>query len=276
MRINKVSFIKPFLKWPGGKFKLLERIRNRLDTGNRLVEPFVGSGAVFLNAGFKKYLLADTNPDLINLYLLVQQNDADFDKYCHSFFTPENNCEERYYYFREEFNRTTDVRYKSALFLYLNRHCYNGLCRYNSKHEFNTPFGRYKKPYFPTKELDAFHKASKSAKFIHASFVDTMKKARKGDVVYCDPPYVPLSKTACFTDYFSGGFAWKEQIELAEWAGKLARKGIPVIISNHNTDNTRALYKDAGAQTERFMVRRTISCNTRNRGKVEELLAVFQ
>lgn len=270
-----MSFTKPFLKWPGGKFKLLDKIRNKLDSGNRLVEPFVGSGAVFLNSGFKKHLLADTNPDLINLYLQVQKDDA-FSTYCESFFTEKNNNEDRYYDFRRQFNTTTDVRVKSALFLYLNRHCYNGLCRYNSKHEFNTPFGRYKKPYFPKKELIAFHKAAKSARFIHASFVETMKKAKKGDVVYCDPPYVPLSKTACFTDYFSGGFAWKEQIELTEWAGKLARKGIPVIISNHNTDNTRALYKNAGAKTERFMVRRTISCNTSNRGKVEELLAVFQ
>ena len=276
MRTNNVSLIKPFLKWPGGKFRLLDRIRNRLEPGKRLVEPFVGSGAVFLNASFNKYLLADTNPDLINLYLHVQKNDDAFDKYCKSFFTPENNCEENYYQFRNQFNTTSDLRYKSALFLYLNRHCYNGLCRYNLKHEFNTPFGRYKKPYFPKKELDAFHIAAKSAKFIHANFVDTMKQAESGDVVYCDPPYVPLSKTACFTDYFSGGFAWKEQIELAEWAGKLAKKGIPVIISNHNTDDTRTLYKKAGATTENFMVRRNISCNTSKRDKVEEILAVFQ
>ena len=103
-----------------------------------------------------------------------------------------------------------------------------------------------------------------------------MKQTKPGDVVYCDPPYAPLSKTACFTDYFSGGFGWEEQIELAEWAGKLAKKGIPVIISNHNMDNTRTLYKDAGATTESFLVRRTISCNTSKRNKVEELLAVFQ
>ncbi len=271
-----MSFIKPFLKWPGGKFKLLDRIRNCLDTGSRLVEPFVGSGAVFLNAGFKQHLLADTNPDLINLYRHVQHNESDFMQYCQSFFTPTNNCEERYYDLRAQFNTTSDAYYKSALFLYLNRHCYNGLCRYNSKHKFNTPFGRYKKPYFPTKELTAFHKISRSARFIHANFADTMQQAKPGDVVYCDPPYVPLSKTACFTDYFSGGFAWKEQIELVKWAEKLARRGIPVIISNHNTDNTHALYKNAGAVTERFMVRRTISCNAGNRGKVEELLAVFQ
>jgi len=276
MRTNNVSLTKPFLKWPGGKYKLLDRIRNRLEPGKRLVEPFVGSGAVFLNTDFKKYLLADTNPDLISLYLHVQKNDEQFIEYCQSFFTPENNCEERYYQFREQFNTSADPRFKSALFLYMNRHCYNGLCRYNSKHEFNTPFGRYKKPYFPKKELDTFHLASQSAKFIHASFVDTMKRAKQGDVVYCDPPYVPLSKTACFTDYFSGGFGWDEQIELAEWAGKLAKKGIPVIISNHDTDNTRSLYQEAGAKTEGFLVRRTISCDINNRKKIGEILAVFQ
>ncbi len=276
MRTNKESFIKPFLKWPGGKFRLLDRIRNQLSQGKRLVEPFVGSGAVFLNTSYKKYLLADTNPDLINLYLHVQKNDKAFIEYCKSFFTPENNCEDHYYQFRDKFNTTTDLRFKSALFLYLNRHCYNGLCRYNSKHVFNTPFGSYKKPYFPKKELDAFHIASQSAKFIHANFVDTMKQAKQGDIVYCDPPYAPLSKTAYFTDYFSGGFGWEEQIELAEWAGKLAKKGIPVIISNHDTDNTRSLYQDAGAKTEGFLVRRTISCDINNRQKIGEILAVFQ
>jgi DNA adenine methylase len=276
MKTHKASSTKPFLKWPGGKFRLLDRIQNRLSSGKRLVEPFVGSGAIFLNSNYKKYLLADTNPDLINLYLLVQKNDDSFIDYCQSFFIPENNIEDCYYKFRSQFNTTTDVKYKSALFLYLNRHCYNGLCRYNSKHEFNTPFGRYKKPYFPKKELDNFHEASQSAKFIHASFVDTMKQTRKGDVVYCDPPYAPLSKTAYFTDYFADGFGWDKQIELAEWAVKLAKKGIPVIISNHNTDNTRTLYKQAGATTEKFMVRRMISCNTSKRNKVEELLAVFQ
>ena len=276
MRTNNVSLTKPFLKWPGGKYRLLDRIQNRLDPGKRLVEPCVGSGAVFLNAGFKKYLLADTNPDLISLYLHVQKNDEQFIEYCQSFFTSKNNCEERYYQFRDKFNTSADSRFKSALFLYLNRHCYNGLCRYNSKHEFNTPFGRYKKPYFPKKELDTFHLASQSAKFIHANFVDTMKRAKQGDVVYCDPPYVPLSKTACFTDYFSGGFGWDEQIELAEWAGKLAKKGIPVIISNHDTDHTRSLYQEAGAKTEGFLVRRTISCDINNRKKIGEILAVFQ
>ena len=208
--------------------------------------------------------------------LHVKKNEDGFIDYCESFFTEKRNNDIAYYKLRKEFNSSKDTRYKSALFLYLNRHCYNGLCRYNSKHEFNTPFGKYKKPYFPRKELDAFHQAAKTAKFTHANFVETMKKAKLGDVVYCDPPYAPLSKTAYFTDYFAGGFNWQNQIELAEWAGKLAAKGIPVIISNHHTDNTRKLYKEAGAKTEKFLVRRTISCKTQSRNKVEELLAVFQ
>ena len=181
-----MSFIKPFLKWPGGKFRLIERISKKLEPGKRLVEPFVGSGAVFLNTQYKRYLLADTNPDLINLYRYVQQEGESFIEYSQSLFNKKNNNEKKYYALREKFNTCNDIKEKSALFIYLNRHCYNGLCRYNSKHEFNTPFGRYKKPYFPEQELFAFHQASKVATFIHSSFADTMKKARSGDVIYCD------------------------------------------------------------------------------------------
>jgi DNA adenine methylase len=266
---------KPFLKWPGGKYRLVNRIGKKLGTGKRLVEPFVGSAAVFLNTNFDQYLLADNNPDLINLYIYLQRHGENFIDYCHSFFISANNTEDRYYNYRTQFNQTSDKRLKSALFIYLNRHCYNGLCRYNAKNEFNTPFGRYKKPYFPKKEMRTFYKESQKAKFIHANFSKTMKCVEVGDVVYCDPPYTPLSDTACFTDYYAGGFDWDNQIELADWASKLAKNGIPVVISNHNTRSTRSLYKEAGAETENFRVRRTISCDANNRGKVSELLAVF-
>ncbi len=270
-----MALVKPFLKWPGGKYRILDRIQQHLGEGKRLVEPFVGSGAVFLNCNYDKYLLADTNPDLIGLYQHLQQEGEQFIDYCRTFFKTKNNNEQRYYHYRKQFNETSDTRLKSALFLYLNRHCYNGLCRYNSSNEFNTPFGRYTNPYFPESELFAFHAAAKKARFIHAGFVETMKKTKAGDVVYCDPPYTPLSKTANFTDYFAGGFAWAEQIKLAEWAEKLSKKGIPVIISNHDTDNTRTLYNEAGARTEGFLVRRTISCDIRNRNEIGEILAVF-
>lgn len=198
-----------------------------------------------------------------------------FIHYCRTLFTPENNTPDRYYALREEFNLAEDTRIKSALFLYLNRHCYNGLCRYNSRGEFNTPFGRYARPYFPEKEMLRFINAAGRAEFLHAIFVDSMKLAGKGDIVYCDPPYAPLSTTAYFTDYHSGGFKWEDQQLLAQTAGELAERGARVVISNHNTKQVRDLYRQAGARIKRFQVRRNISCDAGNRGTVGELLAVF-
>lgn len=266
---------KPFLKWPGGKYRLVDKIVKQLGEGKRLVEPFVGSGAVFLNTEFKRYLLADNNPHLISVYNTLKQEQQSFINDCKRLFNVKNNHADKYYELREEFNTSQDEYRKTVLFVYLNRHCYNGLIRYNSKQIFNTPFGRYIKPYFPEQEMNSFIQQTKKAKFIHASFVDTMKQVRTGDVVYCDPPYVPLSKTASFTQYSAGGFDWQDQQALSEWAEKLANKGINVIISNHNTRDTKKLYRNAGAKVYNFEVRRNISCNANQRNKAPELLAVF-
>lgn len=264
------------MKWPGGKYRLVNRICKQLGPGRRLVEPFVGSAAVFLNTDYNSYLLADSNPDLINLYRQLQTEGGSFINFCHSFFSVKKNDEKCFYEYRAEFNATNDARLKSALFVYLNRHCYNGLCRYNAKGEFNTPFGRHHRPYFPEKEMQHFFHAAVRAEFIHAKFPDTMRRVQESDIVYCDPPYTPLSKTAHFTDYAAGGFNWEDQMELAKWASTLAKQGIQVVISNHNTKSTRDLYSSAGAQMEKFKVRRTISCDAENRDMVSELLAVFQ
>ena len=273
--MNNIQTSKPFLKWPGGKYRLTNRINKKLGHGKRLVEPFVGSGAVFLNTNYQKYLLTDRNKDLIDLYQQLQSEGLDFIEYCKTFFVKKNNNEGQYYKYREEFNSTKDSRLKSALFLYLNRHGYNGLCRYNAKGGFNTPFGRYHRPYFPKDEMINFHQKSQRAEFICAGFSETMHQVTKHDVVYCDPPYVPLSKTANFTAYAAAGFNWADHISLAEWASKLSAKGIQVVISNHNTPTARELYLEAGATMEKFKVRRTISCNTDKRDLVGELLVVF-
>ncbi len=268
--------MKPFLKWPGGKYRQVERIREQLGDGDRLIEPFVGSGAVFMNTHYKRYLLADSNPDLINLYKQLQMEGAPFIKYCQRFFTAKNNHREQYYLHREQFNETRDMRLKSALFLYLNRHGYNGLCRYNSKGKFNVPFGRYERPYFPETEMGFFYDKSARAEFLHAHFSVTMRRAKTGDVVYCDPPYMPLTDTAHFTSYASGGFNWEDQNALAILAGQLSAQGIRVVVSNHNTKSITRLYQNNGAAMERFKVRRTISCKANQRAEVSELLAVFQ
>ena len=174
---------------------------------------------------------------------------------------------------RSEFNTTHDKRLKAALFIYLNRHCFNGLMRYNQDGLFNTSFGEYKKAYFPENEMLAFAKKALRVQIICSNYTDTMNSAVVGDVVYCDPPYVPLSVTACFTKYHTTGFGQADQENLVLMARELAKKGIPVILSNHDTDFVQHLY--AGANIIRFNVQRNISCQGKNRGKAPELLALF-
>jgi len=265
--------MRSFLKWAGNKYQILSHILEAIPEGKRLIEPFVGSGAVFLNTDYEEYLLGDNNKDLINLFKLVQSEGKEFVDYCRSFFIPENNDEARYYEFREMFNNTQEVELRSALFFYLNRHGYNGLCRYNSSGIFNVPFGRYRKPYFPEEELQHFHEHSARAKFVHMDYMKVMGKAKQGDVVYCDPPYVPLSKTASFTNYSGQGFSMDQQEALAHEAERLAEQGIPVIISNHNTPVVKKLYNKA--KIVNIQVTRTMSCDTSNRKKASEVIAVF-
>ena len=265
--------MRPFLKWPGGKYRIIDRIRAKLPMGRRLIEPFVGSGAVFLNVDYDAYLLSDINEDLIHVYKTLQKHGEAFISACERLFTEENNTSERYYELRAEFNETTDVWRKSVLFLYLGRHGYNGLIRYNKDGGYNVPFGRYRRPYFPEKEMRFFAERSKSARFVCQDFRHVMEQAKSGDVVYCDPPYVPLSSTANFTDYAAGGFGPKDQQDLADLAASLGEQGIPVLISNHQSEFTEAAYRLA--QVERFDVQRFISCDGRNRNTAKEVLALF-
>ncbi|MFV2059711.1 MAG: Dam family site-specific DNA-(adenine-N6)-methyltransferase [Gammaproteobacteria bacterium] len=265
---------RPFLKWAGNKYRVLPHIEAILPEGKRLIEPFAGSAAVFLNTNYARYLISDNNPDLINLYKILKKDGADFIKKCRRMFTEKNNNEDRYYKFREEFNRTTDINRKAILFLYFNRHGYNGLCRYNQKGGFNVPFGRYTKPYFPEKEMLFFHKKAQKAVFKLSDFSSVMSKSRCGDVIYCDPPYVPLTKSANFTSYSAGGFNENQQIQLAELAKELSVKGVPVLISNHNTRFTQRSYRSA-LTVKQFNVRRFISCKGSQRNQAAELLALF-
>ena len=144
---------RPFLKWAGSKYRIIDHIQGMLPEGERLVEPFAGSGAVFLNTDYNRYLLADNNADLISLYQILSSQGEVFIELCSRLFRDTTNKEAYYYRRRDEFNKTRNAERKAALFIYLNRHGYNGLCRYNSKGGFNVPFGRYKKPYFPADEM---------------------------------------------------------------------------------------------------------------------------
>lgn len=264
---------RPFLKWLGNKYRCIDIILKTLPDGHRLIEPFSGSCAVFLNSHFKRYLLGEKSADLIYLYTCLQKEGLPFIRAAKRYFTPQFNQEAVFYKKREEFNRTEDPRKRALLFLYLNRHGYNGLCRYNRQGGFNVPFGRYDSPYFPEKEMIFFHSKSQGIRFIHADFKETIKRAKKGDVVYLDPPYAPLTDSANFTAYTHTRFGEDEQRVLANMAQRLADRGIPVLISNHDTPFTREIYQNATLKT--FDVQRFVSCKGHARQSVKELLALY-
>ena len=277
-RNNKIKIntnTRPFLKWAGNKYRIIDRVRKELPKGKRLIEPFAGSGAVFLNTDYEQYLINDNNPDLIHLYNILKKEGATFIKKCRYYFTPRFNNEEQYYKLRQKFNDTNDVYKRAILFVYLNRHGYNGLCRYNLKGGYNVPFGRYKAPYFPENEMLVFHEKAQKAEFVLSSFESIIQAAKVDDVIYCDPPYVPLSASANFTSYCTGGFGMEKQQQLADLANEISAKGIPILISNHNTSFTRKAYDKANRITK-FHVQRFISCNGNKRGTAGELLALFE
>jgi DNA adenine methylase len=265
---------RAFLKWAGGKYGLVENINSHLPPAKRLIEPFVGAGSVFLNTDYEEYLLADINQDLINLYNLLKAEPDKYIREARRLFQPECNRKEFYLDMRAQFNATNDIWFRSLAFLYMNRFGFNGLCRYNKKGGFNVPFGSYKKPYFPEKEMLAFAEKAQKATFVCESYIDTFARADKDSVVYCDPPYAPLSNTANFTSYATNGFTLDDQANLAEIAENTSsQKGVPVLISNHDTLLTRRLYH--GATLNVVKVKRTISRNGAGRNKVDELLALF-
>lgn len=272
--LNKKKHHRPFLKWAGNKFRCLNHIIQHFPEGKRLIEPFAGSGAIFLNTEFEENILGEHNPYLVHLYQFLQTEGDDFIEYCQSLFVPENNQKQRYYELRTLFNESQDLRLKAALFLYLNRHGFNGLCRFNLKGLYNVPFGSYQSPYFPKNEMLEFAKRAQKAQFIHSSYQDTIQKAQHGDVIYCDPPYYPLSKTACFTSYTNQAFKEGDQIHLIELAIEATQKGAHVFISNHDTPFIRNHYQKAQV-IHGFQVPRTISSKGHKRQAVAEILAYF-
>ncbi len=178
------------LKWAGNKTAIMSELKKHLPAGPRLVEPFAGSCAVMMETDYPSYLVADINPDLINLYKKVAADCEAFISRARALFE-EANRELAYYNIRQEFNYSTEITdfMKAVYFLYLNRHGYRGLCRYNKSGHFNIPYGNYKNPYFPEKEIRAFAEKAQQATFICASFDETLAMLQVGDVVYCDPPY---------------------------------------------------------------------------------------
>lgn len=233
--------VRTVLKWAGSKIRIMDVLKQHLPKGRRLVEPFAGSCAVMMNTDYSEYLIADINPDLINLYQKIKDDVEGFINYARDFFALCNSAES-YYSIRADFNLSSDSEERAAMFLYLNRHCYNGLCRYNQSGGFNVPYGKYKAPYFPENEIRAFAEKAKRATFVCCSFDESLEMVLPGDVIYCDPPYMPASATANFTSYSTEAFGGLEHHQLSADLLTLAERGYPVIASNSDTRESRGLY----------------------------------
>ncbi len=270
--------VRPFLKWPGGKFRLLPILKKQLTDNRYLVEPFAGAGALFLNTHHPEIIINDINPDLINIYRQLQQRGSEFIVEAKKYFQKRYNRPKAYYELRARFNRCKKPLERALLFLYLNRHGYNGLCRYNLQGQYNVPFGAYLAPYFPLEELLICHTRLQQVSLHCESFTSFLENLQTRDlsqmVIYCDPPYAPLSSTANFTGYAAAKFTLEDQKTLAIMARALAKQGAVILISNHDTPFTRSIYR--GAKLKRIEVSRTISCQANKRSKVAELIACFK
>ncbi|ARJ66045.1 hypothetical protein WV31_10440 [Magnetospirillum sp. ME-1] len=270
--------MKSYLKWPGGKARLAKRVESLLGGGTRLVEPFVGSGAVFLNLPFASALLGDADPDVIGLHRAVQQDAEAVLAEARALFTPACNDKEAYRRLRAEFNAGgQSPAERAALMLYLNRHCFNGLWRRSGSGAFNVAFGRPASPEIPEESLRAFAAKAAGADIRHQGFEATFAALRQGDAVYCDPPYSPLSATSRFTGY-SSPFGPAEHDRLVALCADAAARGIRVVLSEHDLPavRERCLAAWPAVRFETEQVRRSISCNGGNRFLAPELFAVFE
>lgn len=269
------SVIRSPLKWAGSKTRLIPLIQSLVPvTAQRLVEPFAGSAVVSLNINLMSRLICDVNPDLPGLFNAVLHQEKDYISDVQPLFTQECNTPQVFDQLRHEFNTTSDAYRRAVLFLYLNRHCFNGLCRYNQRGIFNVGYGKYKATYFPEVELHAMKQRLAGADIRVADFRDIIPLTGTGDFVYCDPPYSALTNTANFSQYSKGGFHESDHVDLVHLAEQAIWRGATVVISNNDTPTTRKLYKNADRILE-LSVSRSISAIVSSRGEVPELMAVF-
>jgi DNA adenine methylase len=266
---------RPPIKCVGGKSKLVPELLKRLPkTFNAYYEPFVGGGALFFALQSKlqsttKTFLADLNPYLIDVYCQIRDDveslirELKKDHYL--------NNKEAYLDIREVMfngNRLSNA----AQFIYTNKTGFNGLFRVNKQGHFNVPFGRYDNPTICDEaNLRACSRALRNTHIYHRDFVEAVFNARKGDVVYFDPPYWPASKTANFTSYTSDGFGSDDQIRLRDVAKALKKNGVFVLLSNADVPQVRELYKK-DFTIDRVEMRRSVNSKGDGRGKVGELL----
>ncbi len=268
----------PFVKWVGGKRQLLKQFR---DLGlyppedfnpltNKYFEPFVGGGAVFFDLLPKKAELSDLNNELVITYNVIKNDAKALIK------SLKKHKHEKEYYLKiraKNPGKLSNVEVASR-FIYLNRTGFNGMYRVNSRGEFNVPFGKYTNPTIcDEKNLCKVSKALQKVTIKNQDYKSILKQTKKGDFVYFDPPYYPVSRTASFTSYTAKPFLKNEQTELRDTFVELHRRGCFVMLSNSDTPLINQLYSGIkGVKVSKVVAGRIINSNATKRGKIAEML----
>ena len=281
--------IRPFLRWAGGKRQLLPLLHAALPLDfvlgkNRFIEPFVGGGAFLFSLGNSPsiwkdplprrplpLIASDVNAELIATYRAIKKSPLAVIKDLE--VLSEEDSPETFYSVRAEIIERTDYVRQAARFIYLNRTCFNGLYRVNRDGRFNVPYARLTNPKILNKDLLlADSEWLQSVKLLPQNFDKTMDVATEGDVVYLDPPYVPLSKTSSFSMYAKSDFGLDEQKLLATKIDELTARGVRVILSNSMTIQTEEIFRNINLYTT--TARRSISASSRSRGNVDEVIGL--
>jgi DNA adenine methylase len=268
-RLQQAINARPFLKWAGGKSKLISQYISYFpENYTTYYEPFLGGGAVFFHLQPSAAYLSDINPELINAYCCVKD---DVETLISLLKIHQLNHSQDYYYKirRASYHKATQ---RAARLIYLNKTCYNGLYRENSKGEFNVPIGKYKNPKIcnPTLLRDV-SAALQTARLEVSSFEEILNKATNpDDFVYFDPPYYPLSSTSNFTEYSRYSFNRETQLKLSKVFAELASRNVKVMLSNSDCHFIRELYKEFKVRS--IFASRAINSNAKRRGKISELI----
>jgi DNA adenine methylase len=270
---------RPFLKWAGGKTQLLGPIAGSLPARveGTYFEPFLGSGAVWFRLRAEgrlrgRTVLSDANGPLVETWVALRDRVEEVVALLER-HRAAHARDPRGHYYAVRAREPRGAAARAARFIYLNRTCYNGLWRVNASGRFNVPMGRYRSPaILDAGNLRAVSAALREATILHAPFGEVLRRARRGDVAYLDPPYQPLSATARFTAYTRDGFDEGDQAALAEACAALRRRGARFLLSNHDTPWLRTLYRGRGFRLRSVPARRAINSDPRRRGAVRELL----
>lgn len=268
--------MKPFTKWTGGKRKLLPILTELIpDDFNRYYEPFIGGGALLFKLLPRDAIINDFNEELINSYVQIRDNPNELIDLLAEH--KDKNSKDYYLYIRSadrdgRIEDMTDVE-RAARILYMLRVDFNGLYRVNSKNQFNVPYGRYKNPKILDEDLIyevSGYLNANNIQILQGDFANAVADAVDGDLVYFDPPYIPLSETSSFTSYTHEGFSYEDQVRLRNTVRDLTRRGVKVILSNSSSPLVEDLYQEFNLHY--VDASRTNGAKPTSRGKIKEII----